>query len=68
MSKDLNRELARLESQVDVLDAELSHLDAILKKSGFTDGIETLKKTVEELLKEVEGGNFPEVDFDSLFG
>jgi hypothetical protein len=68
MNKDLEREVARLESQVDVLDAELCHLDSILKKSGFTDGIETLKKTVEDLLKEVEGGHFPEIDFDSLFG
>lgn len=68
MSKDLNKKLARLESQVDVLHAELSHLDRILKKSGFTNGIETLKSTVEEILKEVDGGNSSEMDFDSLFG
>ena len=68
MSKELKKELARLESQVDVLDAQLSHLDAILKSVGFTNGIDTLKKTVEELLQEVEGENPPEIDFDSLFG
>ena len=53
---------------MDVLDADLYHLDSILEKSGFTEGIETLKKTVDELLKEVKGGHFPEIDFDSLFG
>jgi hypothetical protein len=67
MNKDEQREFARLESKVDVLETELSYLDTMLKKSGFPNGITTLKDTVEELLLEVNGADFTEFDFDGLF-
>jgi hypothetical protein len=44
--------IAFLESKVDMLESELSYLNEILMRCGFTDGITTLKATVEELLSE----------------
>ena len=67
MDKEEQTEFARLESKVDVLETELSYLDTMLKKSGFPEGISTLKKTVEDLLSEVNGGDFPDMDLDGLF-
>lgn len=52
MAKDNTRELARLESKIDILEAEYAYLDAILRKAGFPQGILTLKNTVEEILEE----------------
>ena len=49
---ELNSKIAGLESQVDVLESELSYIDQLLLKCGFPEGIKTLKKTVEELLSE----------------
>jgi hypothetical protein len=67
MNKDENRDFARLESKVDLLETELSYLDTMLKKSGFPNGITTLKETVEELLAETEGKAFVDMDFEGLF-
>jgi hypothetical protein len=39
----------------------------MLKKSGFPNGITTLKETVEELLAETEGKAFVDMDFEGLF-
>lgn len=55
MDKNLNNEelktrVATLESQVDLLEAELTYLNGLLVKVGFPEGIETLKVTAEELL------------------
>ena len=50
------KKLARLESQVDLLEAELTHLHAMLVRCGFPDGIRTLKETVQEVL---EGQSLP---------
>lgn len=61
MKQDFLRKMARLESKVDALESELSHLDVLLKRSGFVQGIDTLRSTVEELLGEVEG-NRPSTD------
>lgn len=47
---DSNQKIALLESLVDHLKAELSYLDNILKDCGFSEGIATLKQTVEEFL------------------
>jgi hypothetical protein len=67
MNKDENRDFARLESKVDLLETELSYLDTMLKKSGFPNGISTLKETVEELLAETNGKAFMDIDFEGLF-
>jgi len=57
MNKNLNNEelrtrVATLESQVDLLEAELTYLNGLLVEVGFPEGIETLKATAEELLAE----------------
>ncbi|MCH9811354.1 hypothetical protein K0U07_01160 [bacterium] len=52
MAKETNKALARLESKIDILEAEFAYLDAILRKTGFPEGISTLKETVEEILEE----------------
>jgi hypothetical protein len=49
---ELNSKIAGLESQVDVLESELSYINQLLLKCGFPEGIKTLKMTVEELLSE----------------
>lgn len=46
----LRARVAALESQVDLLEAELMHLNEMLVRCGFCDGIKTLKDTVEEYL------------------
>ncbi|MCH9611673.1 MAG: hypothetical protein S4CHLAM102_01430 [Chlamydiia bacterium] len=50
----LESKIAALETQVDHMASELSHLDAMLIECGFPGGISTLKETVEELVKEGE--------------
>lgn len=42
--------IAKLESKVDLLEAELVYLDKVLSHCGFPEGIQTLKKAVEEML------------------
>ena len=49
---ELNSKIAGLESHVDLLESELTYIDQMLLKCGFPEGIKTLKRTVEELLKE----------------
>lgn len=48
----LNGRVAALESQVDLLEAELMNLNEMLLRCGFSEGIKTLKTTVEEYLAE----------------
>lgn len=60
VSKELLQKLALLESKSDLLEAELTHLDTLLKKSGFSEGIETLKGAVEELLSQIEDSDSSE--------
>ncbi|WP_420420521.1 hypothetical protein [Simkania sp.] len=57
MDKTLNKdELVRLvakqESKIDLLEAELTYLNRLLVNVGFPEGIETLKATAEELLQD----------------
>lgn len=52
MDEKIKAHLAAMESKVDLLESELTHLDEILRKCGFPNGINTLKQTVEELLAE----------------
>ena len=49
-NKELNGKIAILETQVDILESELSYLNRLLVNCGFPEGIQTLKRTVEELL------------------
>jgi len=44
--------IASLESKIDMLEAELSYLNEILIRCGFSEGITTLKATVEDMLAE----------------
>ncbi|MCH9620706.1 MAG: hypothetical protein S4CHLAM20_01070 [Chlamydiia bacterium] len=64
--KQLLQNLARLESQVDALESEVSHLDVLLRQAGFPEGLDTLRSTVEELLTEVED-NGSDDDLSSFF-
>jgi len=57
MNKNLNmdelvRLIAKQESKIDLLEAELSYLNRLLVSVGFPEGIQTLKATAEELLEE----------------
>ena len=60
MNQELLQKVAMLESKSDVLEAELMHLDTLLKKSGFSEGIETLRGAVEELLSHIEDSDSSE--------
>jgi hypothetical protein len=46
--------IARLESKVDLLEAELAYLNALLRNAGFPKGTETLKEIFSDLLNEGE--------------
>lgn len=48
----LKARVASLESKIDMLESELTYLNDMLMKCGFSDGIKTLKETVLELLAE----------------
>lgn len=47
--KELEQELARLESTHDHLSTELSNINDMLKKVGFQEGLETLKQAAKDL-------------------
>jgi hypothetical protein len=51
-NNQLRARVAALETQVDMLESELTHLHEMLVRCGFSNGIETLKETVEEYLSE----------------
>ncbi len=51
---DANKKVAYLESLVDHLKTELSHLNDLMIQVGFPEGIATLKMTAQELLAEKE--------------
>jgi hypothetical protein len=44
--------IAALESRIDYLETELSYLNKILVKCGFSEEIATLKETAAEMLQE----------------
>lgn len=44
--------IAKLVTKIDQLETELSYLNRILVKAGFSEGIKTLKATVEEALED----------------
>ncbi len=47
---DYKKKIAKLESINDQLQAEFNHLNHLLKKVGFEDGIKSLKEAAKELL------------------
>lgn len=50
--------VARLESQIDYLETELSYLEHLLIQIGFSQGIQTLKETALELLHDSDQVRF----------
>ena len=60
MNQELLQKVAMPPSKSDVLEAELMHLDTLLRKSGFSQGIETLRGAVEELLNQIEDSDSSE--------
>lgn len=59
----MRAKIAALESKCDLLESEITHLDSILRKCGFPDGINTLKSTVEELIEEVRSQEIDDLFF-----
>jgi hypothetical protein len=50
--KNLQKEIAYLESKLDYYETEFEQLNALLKKCGFPQGIKTLKESAVELIEE----------------
>ncbi len=50
LEEKLRAKMALLESQMDFMESEMTHLDDILKECGFPEGLKTLKTTIEELI------------------
>ncbi|MBS0621567.1 MAG: hypothetical protein JSR80_01225 [Verrucomicrobia bacterium] len=48
---ELKSVIAQLESRVDYLEAEFAHLDQMLRKFGFDEGIKTLAETLNEAMQ-----------------
>ena len=54
LEENLKKQVAALESQLDLLETEITGLDDVLKQCGFPEGIVTLKQTVKELISEIK--------------
>lgn len=63
---ELNKRIAWLESRLDQVETELSHLNQLLENCGFPEGVKTLKNTISELLAEAEDLYFPLDNEDDL--
>jgi len=48
--KEYEKRIAKLESMNDQLQAEFNHLNLLLKKVGFEEGVKSLKEAAKELL------------------
>lgn len=55
MEKVLEKRVAHLEFMNDQLEAELRHVDHLLRLVGFPDGLHTIKSAAQELIEEEEG-------------
>ncbi len=53
-NQELEKEVARLESINDHLKTELEYLDELLKRSGFTNGLTSLREVAEEMIESGE--------------
>jgi len=51
MDKELRATIAKLESKVDILESEVHQLNEMLIQFGFTKGIESLKRSIKEILR-----------------
>ncbi len=49
-NQDLRRKIASLESQLDQIESQFSHLNDLLLKCGFPEGVLSLEKTIEDML------------------
>ncbi|MCB1149628.1 MAG: hypothetical protein KDK48_05620 [Chlamydiia bacterium] len=49
--KELEQEIARLESINDHLRTEIEYIDELLRQSGFTRGLESLKEVALEMIQ-----------------
>lgn len=49
--KELEQEIARLESINDHLRTEIEYIDELLHQSGFTRGLESLKEVALEMIQ-----------------
>ena len=49
--KELMATIAKLESKVDLLESEIQHLNDLLIKFGFNGGVESLKRSITEILR-----------------
>ena len=48
--KELLKEIARLESMNDQLEAEVHYVDQLMRMLGFAEGLETVKATAQEVI------------------
>lgn len=53
-NQELLREIARLESKNDQLQTELDYLDEILRQTGFTRGLASLKEVANQMIDQEE--------------
>lgn len=54
---DLQKKIARLESENDYLQTELAYVDELMRRIGFSGGLETVKVTAMEIYRtEKENG------------
>ncbi len=49
-NKELQAKAASLESRVDHLESEITYVNRLLVDFGFTDGVQSLKASLEEML------------------
>lgn len=58
---DLQKKIARLESQNDHLQTELEYIDHLMRLVGFSGGLETVKVTAKEIYQSEKEGR--SIDF-----
>ena len=58
-NNQINSNISRLETKIDMLETELYYINRILIDFGFPKGIATLKETIEEVLQENAEKNTP---------
>ena len=63
--EELRRKIGYLESRIDQLETEFAYIHSLLLECGFPDGVNTLKKTIVQLLAESKNPlNLPPEDDD----
>ncbi|NGX39093.1 MAG: hypothetical protein KR126chlam1_00413 [Chlamydiae bacterium] len=65
-TKQLYRKIAGLESRLDQYESEFTYLDILLRDCGFPEGLNTLKTTIQELLKEANDPSQLPIDEDDF--